>query len=387
MMGVGDHLRCRRPRTTGWSATSSPARIPGYRGWRWSVTVARASRAKVGHRQRGGAAARGRARCSAPDWVPWAERIQPGDVTAGTADAGGRRRRTARARLHRAEPRPRTPIPPRQAWPGPCRARTSRRGRGRGRRSPWAAERAAPGASGAWLVSLATVVAVATPNTFEGARLDRVTARRRDADWVAERLADPAEPRRGARQSDAVLADGDRLALVPLAGLREPLLLGIQDGRALFAADGEGADGPAGAASSRCARSRRRWRRPRAGLAAYAAALLELAPAPPVLQRLRPPGRRFPAGAGFVRRCPNCGAEHHPRTDPVVIMLVVDGDSECCSAASRPGRRGATRHSPASSSRASRSRRPSRARCARRPASRSPTPATSPRSRGRSRAR
>jgi NAD+ diphosphatase len=32
------------------------------------------------------------------------------------------------------------------------------------------------------------------------------------------------------------------------------------------------------------------------------------------------------AEAGFVRRCPNCGALHHPRTDPVVIMLVHDGD-------------------------------------------------------------
>src|SRR6185437_3004513 len=30
--------------------------------------------------------------------------------------------------------------------------------------------------------------------------------------------------------------------------------------------------------------------------------------------------------AGFLRRCPACGAEHHPRTDPVVIMLVHDGD-------------------------------------------------------------
>jgi NAD+ diphosphatase len=28
--------------------------------------------------------------------------------------------------------------------------------------------------------------------------------------------------------------------------------------------------------------------------------------------------------AGLLRRCPACGAEHHPRTDPVVIMLVVD---------------------------------------------------------------
>lgn len=27
---------------------------------------------------------------------------------------------------------------------------------------------------------------------------------------------------------------------------------------------------------------------------------------------------------GILRRCPNCAAEHYPRTDPVVIMLVVD---------------------------------------------------------------
>ena len=32
------------------------------------------------------------------------------------------------------------------------------------------------------------------------------------------------------------------------------------------------------------------------------------------------------ADAGHVRRCPACGAEHHPRTDPVVIMLVTRGD-------------------------------------------------------------
>ena len=30
--------------------------------------------------------------------------------------------------------------------------------------------------------------------------------------------------------------------------------------------------------------------------------------------------------AGHVRVCPVCGAQHHPRTDPVVIMLVTDGD-------------------------------------------------------------
>jgi NAD+ diphosphatase len=30
--------------------------------------------------------------------------------------------------------------------------------------------------------------------------------------------------------------------------------------------------------------------------------------------------------AGWARSCPNCGAEHYPRTDPAVIMAVVDDD-------------------------------------------------------------
>jgi NAD+ diphosphatase len=33
--------------------------------------------------------------------------------------------------------------------------------------------------------------------------------------------------------------------------------------------------------------------------------------------------------AGHIRRCPACGAEHFPRTDPAVIMLVHDGGDRC----------------------------------------------------------
>ncbi|MEM5502892.1 NAD(+) diphosphatase [Ahrensia kielensis] len=33
---------------------------------------------------------------------------------------------------------------------------------------------------------------------------------------------------------------------------------------------------------------------------------------------------------GYKRVCPNCGAEHFPRTDPVVIMLTVSQDNEKC---------------------------------------------------------
>jgi hypothetical protein len=69
-----------------------------------------------------------------------------------------------------------------------------------------------------------------------------VTVQLRDPAWVAEQLADPAS-RAVVASLDAVLgrARDGRLARVPLDGLREPLLLGLQDGGALFAADARGA--------------------------------------------------------------------------------------------------------------------------------------------------
>lgn len=35
-----------------------------------------------------------------------------------------------------------------------------------------------------------------------------------------------------------------------------------------------------------------------------------------------------PARAGWARLCPNCGAEHYPRTDPVAIMLAQHGSGD-----------------------------------------------------------
>ena len=51
---------------------------------------------------------------------------------------------------------------------------------------------------------------VVTPNTFEGARLDRVTMRRRDPEWVAAQLADPSS-RAVVAADAAVLVDGERV--------------------------------------------------------------------------------------------------------------------------------------------------------------------------------
>ena len=81
VMGVGEHL----------GVVAEGDRVvshlfgcphPGYRGWSWSVTVARASRAKVVTIDEV-VLLPGEGALEPPTWVPWADRIQPGDVTSG----------------------------------------------------------------------------------------------------------------------------------------------------------------------------------------------------------------------------------------------------------------------------------------------------------------
>src|SRR4051794_35353146 len=156
--------------------------------------------------------------------------------------------------------------------------------------------------------------------TFAGATLDRAAERRTDAAWVAERLAD-AESRAVVVIPGGALLEGDRLARVPLDGLDgEPLLLGLEDGHALFAVDtaSPGAVGLRDAAA--------RLSQSEGGLAAYASALANWHRSHRHCARCGTATEV--AEAGFVRRCPACGAHHHPRTDPVVIMLVIDRDGD-----------------------------------------------------------
>ncbi|MGW8064948.1 DUF3027 domain-containing protein [Streptomyces ziwulingensis] len=54
----------------------------GYRGWRWAVTVARASRAKVVTVNEA-VLLPGPDALLAPEWVPWSERLRPGDMGPG----------------------------------------------------------------------------------------------------------------------------------------------------------------------------------------------------------------------------------------------------------------------------------------------------------------
>jgi Protein of unknown function (DUF3027) len=78
---VGDHL----------GATADDARVvthyfatldPGYRGWRWAVTVARASRSKL-ITVDDIVLLPGAEALLSPEWVPWSERLRPGDLGIG----------------------------------------------------------------------------------------------------------------------------------------------------------------------------------------------------------------------------------------------------------------------------------------------------------------
>lgn len=80
-MGVGEHLGIEADADRVVSHFFACPH-PGYVGWRWSVTLVRAARAKTPTVNEV-VLLPGDAALLASSWVPWAERIQPGDVTAG----------------------------------------------------------------------------------------------------------------------------------------------------------------------------------------------------------------------------------------------------------------------------------------------------------------
>ena len=161
------------------------------------------------------------------------------------------------------------------------------------------------------------------PNTFAGATLERAAEHRADERWIAERRADPAA-RAVVGDETGVWIQGEELALVPVAelGAAELLFLGLDDEGPVFAAGGGARPAAVRSVSLRDAGAT--LPAPQAGLVAYAAGLLNWHRFHPRCSRCGTPTNV--AEAGHLRICPHCGAHHHPRTDPVVIMLVHDGD-------------------------------------------------------------
>lgn len=196
-------------------------------------------------------------------------------------------------------------------------------------------------------------------NTFSGARIDRLGPNRADADWVAARLADPAS-RAVVATRHGVYLEGDdvpepgpladagrdprsweapdggplRPARIPLeralaiaSETARPVLLGAEpDGAALFAVEGAEAEAPDGARLAAVRDAAARLDPEAAGLVAYATGMLNWHRRHRFCANCG--GPTDPGDAGFVRVCAACGAHHHPRTDPVVIMLVVDPDGD-----------------------------------------------------------
>ena len=162
-------------------------------------------------------------------------------------------------------------------------------------------------------------------NTFAGGVLDRAGAQRTDAAWLAARRADPAA-RAVVVTREGVLMAGDEPAFVGLDALGdapELVLLGVDGvGSAIFAAD---ASGPYPTGEIRSLRDAAPGLAPAdGGLLAQAAGLLNWHRRHRFCANCGAPTAM--AEAGHVRGCSVCGAQHHPRTDPVVIMLVTRED-------------------------------------------------------------
>ena len=174
---------------------------------------------------------------------------------------------------------------------------------------------------------------MAAPNTFAGGLLDRAHERRTDAEWLAQRLEDPAS-RAVVATADGVLVHDAVPAVVPLAaaladGAGDPVLLGVDERGAVFAVD-PGAERAAALAPDAALRGLRdvaaEASQADGGLLAHAVALLNWHRRHGFCANCGAPTRS--AEAGHVRACPRCGAQHHPRTDPVVIMAVHEADGD-----------------------------------------------------------
>jgi NAD+ diphosphatase len=164
------------------------------------------------------------------------------------------------------------------------------------------------------------------PHRYTGAGFDRAAHRRLDADWLGARRADP--------QSRVLLmagleilvtaTDQPRMEITSVERLGVPLpedalFLGEENGAALFAAD----LGRAAALSGRFAEVRAvgAWLPAKeAGWCAYARGL--------AFWHSRHRycgvcgGPTVSAQGGHIRRCQICDAQHFPRSDPAVIVLV-----------------------------------------------------------------
>ena len=173
-------------------------------------------------------------------------------------------------------------------------------------------------------------------HVYSGNPLMRGERERRDEAWIAARVADPTSKVLPLRDLKVAVQSDGPPALVwlsptefeRLGGSPLVVLLGLRDGVAHFAADVSTLDGLDGVNKAFRFEDARAAAgvvsREDAGVIAQARAhvgwhnrhgFCSVCGQPTAIGR-----------GGQVRTCPACGAEHFPRTDPVVIVVVSDGE-------------------------------------------------------------
>ena len=172
------------------------------------------------------------------------------------------------------------------------------------------------------------------PHTFAGNPLDRAEHQRRDASWLAARERNPASRFLPLRDLDVLLEGEDpaRLAWVSgdaAIGLEGPrFLLGLRDETTHFAIDVSDDEGDLAAGDERrfvdVRTAATLLSAEDAGIAAQARAQVDWHARHGFCSVCGSPTEA--ARGGQQRNCGSCRAAHFPRTDPVVIVVVTDGD-------------------------------------------------------------
>jgi len=174
--------------------------------------------------------------------------------------------------------------------------------------------------------------------TFSGNPLDRAEPRRHDETWLRDRLADEATRVLPVWRLSPLARTGEAPALAWARpslldgrdGRPEPVFLGVAEGVAHFAADFSDLADPLRAFGFEDVAHFPELRAV-AGLLSPGDAAIAAQARHLVDWHARHgfcPGcgeRTRPKHGGWSRWCAGCSTEHFPRTDPVVIMLVVDG--------------------------------------------------------------
>ena len=172
-------------------------------------------------------------------------------------------------------------------------------------------------------------------HTFAGNPLDREDANRRDSDWIAAAERDSSSRYLVMPNLDVPITGDTDAALVWLnfddvsaLASPPPILLGSADGSVHFAirvSEAEGAKLPMGGARFEESRTAAMTlSASEAGIVAQARAQLDWHHRSSFCGSCG--SSTTQRRGGHVRVCDDCGAEQFPRTDPVAIMVVVDGD-------------------------------------------------------------